>query len=121
MKCFETVGSVVVGAGVVNQGLPACRRIAVTTCVGKQGLKPVGRVVAAGGVVRKRELTDGRVEAASLMFPVVGGFGLVSNRASDVVANGSAQLVEGEVPGVSTMVDAKGNVIAWLYSQRRCC
>ena len=59
------------------------------------------------------------VVAAALMFPVVGGFGLVSNRASDVVANGSAQLVEGEVPGVSTMVDAKGNIIAWLYSQRR--
>ena len=59
------------------------------------------------------------VVAAALMFPVVGGFGLVSNRASDVVANGSAQLVEGEVPQVSTMVDAKGNVIAWLYSQRR--
>ncbi|MDT5285910.1 MAG: hypothetical protein QOF88_799 [Mycobacterium sp.] len=59
------------------------------------------------------------VIAAGLMFPVVGGFGLVSNRASDVVANGSAQLVEGEVPQVSTMVDAKGNVIAWLYSQRR--
>jgi membrane peptidoglycan carboxypeptidase len=59
------------------------------------------------------------VVAAALMFPVVGGFGLMSNRASDVVANGSAQLVEGEVPAVSTMVDAKGNVIAWLYSQRR--
>jgi membrane peptidoglycan carboxypeptidase len=59
------------------------------------------------------------VVAAGLMFPVVGGFGLMSNRASDVVANGSAQLVEGEVPGVSTMVDTKGNVIAWLYSQRR--
>ncbi len=59
------------------------------------------------------------VVAAGLMFPVVGGFGLLSNRASDVVANGSAQLVEGEVPQVSTMVDAKGNVIAWLYSQRR--
>jgi membrane peptidoglycan carboxypeptidase len=57
--------------------------------------------------------------AAGLMFPVVGGFGLISNRASDVVANGSAQLVEGEVPQVSTMVDAKGNTIAWLYSQRR--
>lgn len=53
------------------------------------------------------------------MFPVVGGFGLMSNRASDVVANGSAALVEGEVPQVSTMVDAKGNTIAWLYSQRR--
>ena len=59
------------------------------------------------------------VIAAGLMFPVVGGFGLVSNRASDVVANGSAQLVEGEVPAVSTMVDAKGNPLAWLYSQRR--
>ena len=43
----------------------------------------------------------------------------MSNRASEVVANGSAQLLEGEVPAVSTMVDAKGNVIAWLYSQRR--
>src|SRR5690242_19834212 len=59
------------------------------------------------------------VIAAALMFPVVGGIGLVSNRASEVVANGSAQLVEGQVPAVSTMVDAKGNVIAWLYSQRR--
>ncbi len=59
------------------------------------------------------------VVLAALMFPVVGGFGLISNRASDVVANGSAQLVEGEVPQVSTMVDAKGNVIAWLYTQRR--
>src|SRR5690348_9851960 len=59
------------------------------------------------------------VVVAGLMFPLVGGIGLLSNRASDVVANGSAQLVEGEVPQVSTMVDAKGNVIAWLYSQRR--
>nr|WP_090342338.1 transglycosylase/D,D-transpeptidase PonA2 [Mycolicibacterium malmesburyense]CRL72749.1 membrane carboxypeptidase [Mycolicibacterium malmesburyense] len=59
------------------------------------------------------------VITAALLFPLVGGFGLVSNRASDVVANGSAQLVEGEVPQVSTMVDAKGNVIAWLYNQRR--
>jgi membrane peptidoglycan carboxypeptidase len=59
------------------------------------------------------------VLVAAFLFPVVGGVGLVSNRASDVVANGSAQLVEGEVPAVSTMVDAKGNTIAWLYSQRR--
>ncbi|MCV7422361.1 transglycosylase/D,D-transpeptidase PonA2 [Mycobacterium yunnanensis] len=59
------------------------------------------------------------VVAAGLMFPLVGGFGLMSNRASDVVANGSAQLVEGEVPAVSTMVDAKGNPLAWLYNQRR--
>jgi membrane peptidoglycan carboxypeptidase len=61
----------------------------------------------------------GSVIAAALMFPVAGGIGLVSNRASEVVANGSAQLLQGDVPAVSTMVDAKGNTIAWLYSQRR--
>ena len=59
------------------------------------------------------------VLAAALMFPVIGGVGLMSNRASDVVANGSAALVDGQVPQVSTMVDAKGNTIAWLYTQRR--
>ena len=59
------------------------------------------------------------VVAAALMFPFVGGIGLMSNRASDIVANGSAQLLEGDVPQVSTMVDAAGNPIAWLYSQRR--
>ena len=59
------------------------------------------------------------VLAAALMFPFAGGIGLLSNRASDVVANGSAQLLEGDVPQVSTMVDAAGNPIAWLYSQRR--
>src|SRR6202048_615195 len=59
------------------------------------------------------------VVIAALLFPVVGGIGLVSNRASEVVGNASAQLLEGEVPAVTTMVDAKGNTIAWLYSQRR--
>jgi len=59
------------------------------------------------------------VVAAALMFPLAGGLGLISNRASEVVANGSAQLLQSEVPAVSTMQDAKGNVIAWLYSQRR--
>ena len=59
------------------------------------------------------------VVAAALMFPLAGGLGLMSNRASEVVANGSAQLLEAQVPAVSTMVDSKGNVIAWLYEQRR--
>ncbi|MDT5086494.1 MAG: hypothetical protein QOJ61_3537, partial [Mycobacterium sp.] len=59
------------------------------------------------------------VIVAALLFPLVGGIGLVSNRASEVVGNASAQLLEGEVPAVTTMVDAKGNTIAWLYSQRR--
>ncbi|OBJ70659.1 transglycosylase/D,D-transpeptidase PonA2 [Mycobacterium sp. 1274756.6] len=69
--------------------------------------KLIGCCVLAGTIV------------AALLFPVVGGFGLLSNRASDVAANGSAQLLEGDVPAVSTMLDAQGNVIAWLYSQRR--
>src|SRR6201994_3436462 len=59
------------------------------------------------------------VVVTALLFPFAGGVGLMSNRASQVVANGSAQLLEGQVPAVSTMVDKKGNVIAWLYSQRR--
>src|SRR5262245_62657927 len=58
------------------------------------------------------------VLAAALMFPLAGGIGLMSNRASDIVAHGSAQLMEVDVPQVSTMADAAGNPIAWLYSQR---
>ncbi len=59
------------------------------------------------------------VVLAGFLFPVVGGLGLMSNRASDIVANGSAQLLDGDIPAVTTMVDAKGKTIAWLYSQRR--
>ncbi len=59
------------------------------------------------------------VAAAALVFPVAGGIGLISNRASDIVANGSARLLGGDVPQVSTMVDAAGNPIAWVYTQRR--
>ncbi|WP_024800989.1 transglycosylase domain-containing protein [Nocardia sp. BMG51109] len=56
---------------------------------------------------------------AGLLFPVAGGFGYMSNRAADAVDNVSAELVEGNAPAVSTMVDAAGNPIAWLYEQRR--
>ena len=59
------------------------------------------------------------VLVAAMLFPIAGIVGLASNRATDVVANGSAQLLEGDAPAVTTMVDAKGNTIAWLYSQRR--
>ncbi|WP_326547512.1 transglycosylase/D,D-transpeptidase PonA2 [Mycolicibacterium sp. ND9-15] len=74
-----------------------------------------------GGTVTKLALCCvlAGVLLAALMFPIAGGFGLLSNRASDVVANGSAQLVEEDVPQVTTMVDASGKPIAWLYTQRR--
>ncbi len=56
---------------------------------------------------------------AGLLFPVAGGVGLVAMRISDSVTDDSARIVEGEVPVVSTMVDAAGTPIAWLYAQRR--
>ena len=59
------------------------------------------------------------MSVGSVLFPGVGGGGLMSKRASDIVANGSSQLLDGDIPAVSTMVDSKGNTIAWLYSQRR--
>ncbi|MBF6213939.1 penicillin-binding protein [Nocardia puris] len=59
------------------------------------------------------------VLVAGLLFPLAGGFGFVSNRAADAVDNVAAELVEGIVPAVSTMVDADGTPIAWLYEQRR--
>ena len=43
-------------------------------------------------------LLSAGVLAAALMFPFAAVIGLFSNRAADVVANGSAQLVEGDVP-----------------------
>ncbi|MFD4461033.1 penicillin-binding protein [Nocardia sp. NPDC058480] len=59
------------------------------------------------------------VLVAGLLFPLAGGFGFISNRAADAVDNVSAELVEGTVPAVSTMVDANGSPLAWLYEQRR--
>ena len=52
---------------------------------------------------------------AGLMFPMVGGIGLLSNKASDSIAGVSAELVQGQVPQMSTMLDAAGNPIAYLY------
>ena len=63
-------------------------------------------------------LTAGMLMAA-LAFPFVGGAGAVVNRLSDRTAQDSAQLLEGDVPVISTMVDADGNPIAWIFTQRR--
>ena len=59
------------------------------------------------------------VLAAGLLFPFAGGLGVVSNTASDSVAQDSATILNGDVPAVSTMVDASGKTIAWIYEQRR--
>ena len=57
--------------------------------------------------------------AAAVMFPFVGGAGTTILRVSNSATEESTQLLEGEMPIVSTMVDAAGNPIAWLYEQRR--
>ncbi|GJF09144.1 penicillin-binding protein [Mycolicibacterium cyprinidarum] len=59
------------------------------------------------------------VLVAALMFPLAGGVGVVAMRVSDSVSEDAAQLVQGDMPRVSTMVDAAGEPIAWLYTQRR--
>jgi len=50
-----------------------------------------------------------------VLFPTVGGIGLLSNKASDTVASVSSELAQGQVPQMSTMLDAAGNPIAYLY------
>jgi len=50
-----------------------------------------------------------------LLFPTVGGIGLLSNKASDTVASMSSELAQGQVPQMSTMLDGAGNPIAYLY------
>ncbi|MDY6999861.1 MAG: transglycosylase domain-containing protein, partial [Actinomycetota bacterium] len=57
--------------------------------------------------------------AAALMFPFAGGAGWAIMRVADSASNESTQLLDGEMPVVSTMVDVNGKPIAWLYEQRR--
>ena len=59
------------------------------------------------------------VLTAGLLFPFVGGAGVLSNTASESVEQDSEAILDGDVPAVSTMVDAAGNTIAWIYLQRR--
>ncbi len=56
---------------------------------------------------------------AGMLFPAVGGLGLASNQASDTVDAVSSELVEGRVPVVSTVTDAAGTPIAYVFDQNR--
>ncbi|MGV7636660.1 hypothetical protein PJI23_30065, partial [Mycobacterium kansasii] len=49
---------------------------------------------------------------AGVLFPYVGGLGLISNRAADTVDNISSELLEGQVPEVTTVSDATGAPMA---------
>ncbi|MEV0681490.1 transglycosylase domain-containing protein [Actinosynnema sp. NPDC050436] len=56
---------------------------------------------------------------AALLFPVVGGLGLASNRAADTVDQTSGELTKAEPPLVTTVLDKDGAPIAYLYDQYR--
>jgi membrane peptidoglycan carboxypeptidase len=70
-------------------------------------LKLVGLCVLAGVLV------------AGVLFPVVGGIGLISNTASETVDNMSTELANEPPPLVTTITDSAGSPIATLYKQYR--
>lgn len=74
-------------------------------------MSSVGKLVAtcvAAGVV-----------AAGALFPLAGAAGLASNKMADSLAGTSADLIKGDLPSISTVTDAGGEPIAWLYDQQR--
>lgn len=56
---------------------------------------------------------------AGMLFPVVGSIGLASNQASDTVSSVSSNLVQSQVPVVSTITDKDGAPIAYVFDQNR--
>jgi membrane peptidoglycan carboxypeptidase len=63
-------------------------------------------------------LTAGLLVAA-LLFPIVGGIGLATNQASDTVSSVSTNLVQSQVPMVTTITDKDGVPIAYVFDQNR--
>ncbi|WP_291079401.1 transglycosylase domain-containing protein [Dietzia sp. UBA5065] len=59
------------------------------------------------------------VVAAGSLFPIAGAAGLASNKMADSLAGTSADLIKGDLPSISTVTDAAGQPIAWLYDQQR--
>ncbi|HEX2291396.1 MAG TPA: biosynthetic peptidoglycan transglycosylase, partial [Pseudonocardiaceae bacterium] len=75
--------------------------------VGDSLLKLLGLCLLAGVLV------------AGMLFPIVGAVGVVSNRASDAIDSVSADLVATDPALMTTVADAEGRPIAYLYDQYR--
>ncbi len=56
---------------------------------------------------------------AGLLFPVVGGIGVLTNRAAATMENSSSELLNGTLPEVTTVTDSTGKPIAQLFDQYR--
>jgi membrane peptidoglycan carboxypeptidase len=54
-----------------------------------------------------------------MMFPAVGGLGMASNQASETVNSVSSNLVQSQVPMVTTITDKDGAPIAYVFDQNR--
>ncbi|MFB9904119.1 penicillin-binding protein [Allokutzneria oryzae] len=74
---------------------------------GKSPLKLLALCVLAGVLV------------AAVLFPFVGGAGLVAVRASDTVDTTAAELVRKDPPLLTTMLDTNGKPLAHVYDQYR--
>ncbi|WP_236790705.1 transglycosylase domain-containing protein [Amycolatopsis sp. GM8] len=61
----------------------------------------------------------GGVLVAGMLFPIVGGVGVASNKASETVDSMSAELANVPPPLVTTITDSAGHPIATLYDQYR--
>jgi membrane peptidoglycan carboxypeptidase len=70
-------------------------------------IRAIGLCVVAGLLV------------AGFLFPAVGAVGMASNQASDTVNNVSSDLVQSQVPLVSTITDKDGVPIAYVFDQNR--
>jgi membrane peptidoglycan carboxypeptidase len=70
-------------------------------------IRAIGLCVVAGLLV------------AGFLFPAVGAVGMASNQASDTVDNVSSDLVQSQVPLVSTITDKDGVPIAYVFDQNR--
>lgn len=75
--------------------------------VGRNLLKLVVAIVL-GGLI-----------GAAAVFPVIGAGGYAVSRAADDLAVSSRSVMNGEAPEITTITDAAGQPIAWLYEQRR--
>ncbi|MBC7375579.1 MAG: penicillin-binding protein, partial [Frankiales bacterium] len=59
------------------------------------------------------------VMVAGVLFPTVGGLGLLSNEASATVDSVSSEIGTGIVPQTTVMLDKNGGVIATLWGEQR--
>jgi membrane peptidoglycan carboxypeptidase len=59
------------------------------------------------------------VIVAGVAFPIGLGIGVLSNQAADAVSSDSADLAYDRLPSASTVTDATGKPIAYLYDQNR--